>query len=272
MSTAVAPVPSGVSAPPVASTRCSSCRRILDFAPDAAFWALRVSRYSNPARARRASTPLIMSVMVMLSPPPRSHPSVPSSLAWESPANSMSARYSSGVEVCLRRSCSAASAANPACAARAMADARAALKMTVARVCAMVNTANTPRFLRALGPRGGRLLPRLLAAPFKGGAVRVAPARVVFLVECVLTVGLSSCSPGCWPLQAVSYTPYFREHSGRFHPLGCVGIYDPPLTTWPSHVRGVAEWCRWCCQAVAAGDRAVIGPLWPRPRIVALGL
>ena len=41
MSTAVAPVPSGVSAPPVASTRCSSCRRILDFAPDAAFWALR---------------------------------------------------------------------------------------------------------------------------------------------------------------------------------------------------------------------------------------
>ena len=267
MSTAVAPVPSGVSAPPVASTRCSSCRRILDFAPDAAFWALRVSRYSNPARARRASTPLIMSVMVMPSPPPRSHPSVPSSLAWESPANSMSARYSSGVEVCLRRSCSAASAANPACAARAMADARAALKMTVARVCAMVSTANTPRFLRALGPRGGRLLPRLLAAPFEGGAV-----RVVFLVECVLTVGLSSCSPGCWPLRAVSYTPYFREHSGRFHPLGCVGIYDPPLTTWPSYARGVAGWCRWCCQAVAAGDRAVIGPLWPRPRIVALGL
>jgi len=47
--------------------------------------------------------------------------------------------------------------------------------------------------------------------------------------------------------------------------LGCVGIYDPPLTTWLSYARGVAGWCRWCCQAVAAGDRTVIGALMATP-------
>jgi len=116
------------------------------------------------------------------------------------------------------------------------------------------------------------LLPRLVAAPFEGGAVRVAPARVVFLVECVLTVGLSSCSPGCWPLRAVSYTPYFREHSGRFHPLGCVGIYDPPLTTWPSYARGVVAGVGGAARLLQQVIGLLLVPLWPRPRIVALGL